>query len=326
MIKLNTIHYPVVEDINIQKELSLNILNNNELYLEVETSFLKKFSFSSLKTFSFNKDGFLCLLLDLQSKGTIAISLGETNALIDAGKLYEKLGFDITWIDLQKDGQINFDTLSKVDVDFLFISSYIMDTFVTTDLEKIKKLNSVTIISNGSAEYSCYSDVIYFDPYKLVGFNVSGVLLNNDLFEKQSIGYLDNISVYLIFKALKNQSFIYTLKNKFKKKLEEVFSEDIYFFVNPDCTLDSTLHIALQGIKARELIRTMALDEILITNGEGCSLGLSQPSRILRAMGYSEDICRNGISLSFSQEIDDIDIKKVCTLMYKRYKQIKVLM
>jgi len=325
MIKLNTIHYPLINDINISKEFSLDILKNNELYLECEKSFLKKYSYSSLKTFSFNQDGFLSLLLELKNKGSIAISLGETNALVEAGKLYEKLGFDITWINLSKDGQINFADIKKLDIQFLFISSYIMDTFIITDLAKVKELTNSTIISNATIDVSDSSDVIYFDPYKLVGFNTSGVLLSNELFETQSIGYVDNISVYLIFKALKNQNFNYTLKKKFKENLEELFGEDIYYFANSDLSLDFTLHIALRGIKARELIRTLSLDEILITNGEGCSLGLSQPSKIIQAMGYNEEISRNGISLSFAHEIDEINIEKVCKLFYRRYRQIKVL-
>jgi len=326
VIKLNTIHYPLVLDLAIPKEFSLDILKNNEMYLEIQASFLKQYSFSQLKTFSFNPDGFLSLLLELKEKGAIAISLGETNALIAAGKLYEKLGFEIIWIDLQKDGQINFDAISNLEVKFLFISSYVMDTFVKTDLEKVKKLNELTIISNATVDFSSYSDVVYFDPYKLIGFNTSGVLLHNNVLKNQVIGYLDNTSVYLIFKALNNQSFIYTLKEKFKRNLEDIFGDDIYFFVDSNITLANTLHIALKGIKARELIRTLCLDEVLITNGEGCSLGLSQPSGVIKAMGYSEDISRNGISLSFCEEVDDTNIVKVCNLMYKRYKQIKVLM
>jgi cysteine sulfinate desulfinase/cysteine desulfurase-like protein len=325
MIKLNTVHYPLIKDVNIPKEFSLDILKNNELYLEMETKFLKKFSFSTLKTFSFNKDGFLSLLFELKNKGTIAICLGETNALIEAGKFYESLGFDISWIGLNKSGQINFDDIKNLDVDFLFISSSIMDTFVKIDLENIKKLTKASIISNATIEASTKSDVLYFDPYKLTGFNTSGVLLSNELFVKQTIGYTDNISVYQIFDALNTQSFNSTLKNKFKKSLEDVFCEDIYFFVDSESTLDFTLHFALKDIKARELIRTLALDEIYITNGEGCSLGLSQPSRIIQAMGYEKEISRNGISLSFCEEIDAENIEKACKLMYKRYRQIKVL-
>ena len=325
MIKLNTVHYPLIQDINISREFSLNILNNNELYYELETKFLKKYSYSQLKTFSFNQDGFLSLLLELKHKGSIAISLGETNALVEAGKLYEKLGFDIVWIGLQKDGQVNFDEISKLDVDILFLSSYVMDTFVQTDLEEVKRLSDATVISNASIEYSTNSDLVYFDPYKLIGSNTSGVILHNNLFDAQAIGYIDTVAVYLLFNALENQKFVSTMKKNFKDSLIEIFKEDIYFFVDDNMTLDFTLHFALKDIKARELIRTLSLDEILITNGEGCSLGLSQPSKIIQAMGYSEDISRNGISLSFSEEIDDISIKKVTNLFYKKYRQIKVL-
>ena len=325
MIKLNTIHYPNIKDISIPSSFSLNILNNNELYLETKKALLKKYLFSDLKTFSFTVDGFLSLFLSLKDKGNIAISVGETNAVVQAGKLYEKLGFEIIWISLNNDGQINIEQISKLNANFLFLSSYVMDTFVKIDLEKIKTLTNAVLISNATVEYNSFSDVVYFDPYKLIGFNTSGVLLHNKLFDEQAIGYEDNIAVYLIDDALKNQKFELTQKNKFKESLEEKFKDDIYFFVDSSITLEFALHFALKGIKARELIRTLSLDEILITNGEGCSLGLSQPSKIIQAMGYSEDISRNGISFSFFENISDEDIEKTTTLMYKRYRQIKVL-
>jgi len=325
MVKLNAIHYPFVEDINIPKEYSLDILKNNELYLEKEKEFLKKYSFSHLKTFSFTKDGFLALLLELKDQGNIAISLGETNALVEAGKMYETLGFKICWIDLQKEGQINFETIQKLDLEFLFVSSYIMDTFVQTNLEKVKQVTNAQIISNATIESNSFSDAIYFDPYKLTGFNTSGVFLSHGLLQKQSMAFIDTVSVYHLFNALEKQKNVSTPKNKFKIILEELFGDDLYFFVDSDTTFDYTLHFALKHLKARELIRTLALDEILITNGEGCSLGLSQPSKIVQAMGYEEDISRNGISLSFFQELSDENIEKTCKIIHKRYKQIRIL-
>ena len=325
MIKLNTIYFPKIDDVSISKEFSLDILKNNELYFEVKKDFLKRYSFTDLTTFSFTPSGFLGLLLDLKSKGTIAISLGETNAVVEAGKMYEKLGFEIIWINLEKDGQVNFQEISNLEVSFLFISSYVMDTFVKTDLERIKNLMNSTIISNGTINVSNHSDIVYFDPYKLVGFNTSGVMLHNDLFTEQVIGYIDTVAIDLVFKALNKQKFNVTVKKRFKECLESIVDDDLYFFVDDSLTLDFTLHFALKDIKARALIRTLSLDEILITNGEGCSLGLSQPSQIIQAMGYSEEISRNGISFSFSEEISNEDIEKVTTLLYKRYRQIKVL-
>ncbi len=325
MTKLNTLQYPMVNDINISKEFAQDILKNNDEYLKQENTLLKSLGFNELKTFSFNSDGFLSLLCNLGLKGKIAISLGETNALYEAGKVYESLGFEVSWIALNKDGKVDIDSIKNLDVDFIFISSYIMDTYVKTNLENIKNLSDVTIISNGTFEISSFSDLIYFDLYKLSGFATSGVIVHNDLFEEQAIGYKDSVAVFLLQKALKNQKFESGLKHSFKTSLVKVFDDDIYFFVDSNDTFDYSLHFGLKGIKARELIRTLALDGVLITNGEGCSLGLSKPSRIIQAMGYDEDTSRNAISLSFIEKLTDEKIQNIVKLMFKRYRQIKVL-
>lgn len=325
MIKLNSHQYPRVKDLNISKEYALDILKNNDKYETLEKKFLKGFDKNSLKTFSFNKDGFLSLLCELGSKGKIAISKGESEALIEAGEFYESLGFKVFWIELLKDGKVDMKGLKDLDVDFLFISSYVMDTYIKTDIKKIKKFSNAKVISNATFKVSSDSDLIYFDPYKLSGFSTSGVILFNDELKEQTIGYKDNLSVVLIFELLEKLLFNPSVKELFRVVLEEKFGDDLYYFVDSDQTLDFTLHFGLKGIKARELIRTLALDEICITNGEGCSLGLSRPSRVIQQMGYKEEISRNAISLSFKEYMTGYELEKVIDLIYKRYKQIRIL-
>jgi cysteine desulfurase len=326
MYKLNLLQYNNMQNLHIKSELSLNILSNNEDYINIEKEFKEKYSFENINTFSFSKSGFLSLLLELNKKGKIAVSVGETQSLIDASILFEELGFEIIWIDLLKDGNVNIEKLKDLDIDFIFISSYVMDTFVQTSIENIKKLTNAKIISNASATFDKNSDVIYFDPYKLTGYFFHGLILfNEDLFEEQSIAFKDVIALYSILEALKNQKFENSIKEIFKNKLQEVLQDDIYFFVDNNQTLPFSLHFALKNIKARELIRTLALDEILITNGEGCSLGISKPSRIIQAMGYDELTSRNSISLTFTHKLEDFEIQKIVNTIAKKYKQIKVL-
>lgn len=326
MYKLNFLQYNNMQNLHIIEDLSLNILSNNETYLKLENEFKTKYSFENINSFSFCKNGFLGLLLELNKKGKIAISFGETQSLIDAGKLFESLGFEVIWLELLKDGNINLKKLENQNIDFLFLSSYVMDTFIQTSLVEIKKLTNAKIISNASANFDKNSDVIYFDSYKLTGYFLHGLILFNEkLFEEQIISQKDSLALYFILEALKNQKFEISIKEIFKEKLQNIFKNNIYFFVDNNQTLPYSLHFALKDIKARELIRTLSLDEIFITNGEGCSLGLSRPSRIIQAMQYDETTSRNALSLSFIQSLDEIQIENIVKIIEKKYKQIKVL-
>lgn len=324
MIKLNYLQYSKLKNIEISNDFSLSALTSNDEFEALNLEYKNLFGYKKLKTFSFSKEGFLGLFLEL--KGKIAISYGESEAIIEAGQLYESLGFKVTWINLNKDGKVNLKKIENENIDFLFLSSYVMDTFVKTSINDIKQLTNAKIISNASANFDKNSDAIYFDNYKLLGFNISGVLLfNENIFSLLSVGQIDSLAVKLCLDALKNQKFNYKLKAIFLEKLKEKFQENIYFFVNPNDTLQYSLHFGLKGIKARELIRTLALNKIFISNGEGCSLGLSKPSRIIQNMGYDELTSRNSISFSFVDEMSEEDIEKVVNTVYLKYKQIKVL-
>jgi cysteine desulfurase len=326
LTKLNSLQYKNMQNLHISSDLSLGILKNNNEFESLTKEFKSKYSFGNLKTFSFDKDSFLGLLLELNKQGSIAISVGETHALIEAGKAFEELGFKLIWIDLNKDGKVNMEQIKNSNTDFLFLSSYVMDTFVKTNIQEIKKQTKAKIISNASANFDKNSDVIYFDSYKLTGFSSAGVLLFDDeLFSEQSIGFINTIAVYTIFEALKTQVFERSVQKIFKEKLQNTFKDDIYFFVDSSDVLEYTLHFALKNIKAREMIRTLGLNEIHITNGEGCSLGLSQPSRIIQAMGYDELTSRNALSLTFTEILSEEEVEKIVNIFAKKYRQIIVL-
>lgn len=326
MYKLNILQYNKMQNISLEDSYSLSILDNNDKYFLFEKNFLKKYDKDKMISFSFSKDGFLSMLLFLNKKGKIAISKGESQSIIDAVLEFENLGFEIVWIDLQKDGNINYNQIKSQKFDFIFISSYIMDTFVKIDLQKVKEYSKAKIISNASADFDKTSDAVYFDMYKLSSYALSSSMLFKDgLFKEQYIAFKDTIALNILSKVLKNQKFNFELKNIFKEKLEEVFKDDIYFFIDNKQSLEYSLHFALKDIKARELIRTLVLDGIYITNGEGCSLGLSKPSRIIQQMGYEEDISRNSISLSFNKEYSKEEVNSIVNTMFIRYKQIKIL-
>ncbi|RXI48314.1 cysteine desulfurase [Malaciobacter mytili] len=323
MYKLNFLLYPNVQNYHITKESSLNILDDNDTFNKLKKEFLFKYKFENLKTIDFSKWGILGLFLEL--KGEIAVSLGESQAIIDAALEYEKLGFNITWLTLNKQGTVNLDNLKLKKFDYIFISSYVMDTFVKINLEEIKSISNAKIVSNASAHFDKTSDIVIFDCYKICGYTSCAIILYNNEFQEQNLANIDALAIYLCFENLKTQNFNISNKKLFIEQLKKNFKEDLYFFVDTQETLPYTLHFGLKNIKAREMIRTLALSNIFITNGEGCSLGLSRPSRVIQAMGYDELTSRNAISLSFCEEYSLEEIEKIAKFFYKKYKQIRLL-
>jgi hypothetical protein len=90
-------------------------------------------------------------------------------------------------------------------------------------------------------------------------------------------------------------------------------------------TLPNTLLIRLRGIKARTLVQALKIDEIAITNGEGCSLDLFTPSFIVQSYGFSEDEAREAISLSWAADTDENALLNALKTLLFRYLQIRRL-
>lgn len=322
MIQLNFLQYPHVANTQISSNLSLQALHTNEVALSHIQQLKTNFGFAFLKGFAFTKEGFLGLFLSLQGK--ISVSLGESQAVIEAAHAYKTLGFELEFIALKRNGELDYENIKPCD--YAFVSSYIMDTFVKVDLQKVKTLSGAKLISNISATLDkTLADAIYFDSYKLTGFATTSLLLHQGIFAEEYLGQIDTISVYLLLKAIENFTPQTQFKKVFETRLNETFKENIYYFVHPNETLEYTLHFGLKGIKARQIIRTLSLDEIYVSNGEGCSLGLAKPSRVLQDMGYEEHEARWALSLNFSQRLSQEEINQFVQTLARKYRQIKAL-
>ncbi|WP_321778576.1 cysteine desulfurase [Sulfurimonas sp.] len=324
MYKLNSLNYAQASSLNISKDLSIQTLSSNIELDKLKTELKNRFNFSSIHSFSFCKSGFLGLMLEIRED--IAVSLGESEAIIEAAKEYEKLGFGVSYIDILKDGNINYDTIKSCSNAYMFISAYIIDTFVKIDLKKVKNNFNGKIISNISPTLDAsFCNIAYFDIYKLSGYFTHSVLLHNDVFEEQNISSIDAIGLKIICNETAKEKETITYKNSFIKELRKSLKDDIFFFVDNNLTLTNVVHFGLKGIKARQVIRNLSLANIFVTNGEGCSLGLSKPSRILQEMGYCEIDSRQAFSLSFCQNFNEEQTSFIVSKISKSYRQIKAL-
>ena len=324
MYKLNYLNYPEAKDLSVSRTLSIEALSSNVEFENLSKNLTSRFNFSCLHSFSFSKEGFLGLMLEL--KADIAVSLGESEAVVQAAELYSSLGFNVRYISLMPDGTIDYEEINALKLKYLFVSPYIIDTFVKVDLKKVKELFSGTVISNISATLDATNcDVSYFDVYKLSGYFTHSVLLHNELFAEQNLASIDTVGLKLISDTVNKGIEIISCKHEFLKILKETIKDDLIFYVDADATLNNVVHFGLKGIRAREVIRNLSLENIFVTNGEGCSLGLSRPSRIIKIMGYTELQSRQALSLSFCKNLSSDEILYVVSKISKSCRQIKAL-
>ncbi|MGM0533613.1 MAG: cysteine desulfurase [Campylobacterota bacterium] len=322
-MKLNTLQYNP-RDVECDTAFSLDALSSNENLHTMYQQIQHEYGYKSFATFSMNAQSFCMLMMELP--GTVGVSLGETYTVTEGAKMAQELGKKIVWIGLNKEGFVEQSRL-RVRLDYIFISPCVIDTFVLCDLAKVKEKTGAKLFCNQSftGDFQ-YADFAFFDVYKLSGFGNQCVLLFNDTLPEPPLHQLDLTALQAAFDAKRGQHFgTAQTKKLFVQALQEHFANDLFFFVDGQHTLPGTLHFGLKDIKARELIKTLALEDILISNGEGCSLGLSRPSKTIAHMGYSDKECSMAFVIDFDKDYSQREIEKVVQTIAKRYRMIKAL-
>lgn len=276
---------------------------------------------------------FLDYLIPQNSK--IAASSKLSYFCMEAVRLLEAKGREIVYVAANKDGSLSKESLSaakKSGAEYLFCAAVDEDTFFVEDMgvaaEFFEPQKTILDISN-SVKKTDFPKVLaaMFWGYKLGGFKSSGVALCND----PKAARLDGIDL-TVYAHLKSAYEAYVFdaniskaRDAFVLELQKLLGDDIFLFVSPSKCLSNSAYVGFKGIKARDFIRTLALENIFVTNGELCSLAMSKPSRILSGLGYSEDESRNAISFSFGS----LGVDEVAHLSSKiafKYRQIKAIM
>lgn len=312
MIKLNSFFQPTPKTIELHSGHSLNPFFENSLG-RLKDNLRDYYGFRSLRTFSFTPDGIFSLLSSLNGK--VAVSVGESQYIIDGAKRFKESGGDVEFV--------GFDFSDDSKFDYLFISPVVVDTFEVRDLKGFSKTK---IISNLSfSREKTQSDFVLLDSLKIAGIGNFGAILFNEAFEENTLLETDIIGLEILQRATQALEDLKETKDLLLKSFQDELGENLDFFLSPTLTHNNTLHIRLKGIKARELIRSLSLEDIVISNGERCSLGLSNPSRVIGEMGFSESESREAITLSFEERFSEEDVSKIVKTISKKFRQIKAL-
>jgi cysteine desulfurase len=72
--------------------------------------------------------------------------------------------------------------------------------------------------------------------------------------------------------------------------------------------LANNLNLTIDGVQGETILLNLDMADIAASAGSACTTGNSQPSHVLKAMGFSDDRCRTSIRLTVGRCNDEEQI------------------
>lgn len=267
--------------------------------------------------------------------GSLAYSSKLSYFLDGAVSLLKAQGVETLCVPADIDGSLNKESLEKLSKDknrYLLCAVVDEDTFFIENMEETTALfpkeRIIADISNAAKkiEPDKYRAALIWG-YKLGSLKRSGVYATDEI----CAASLDSIDL-AAYSHLQEAFCAYeynddpAVKKSFIEALQKTVKEGFSAFVDPVKTLNNAVYCRFEGIKARDFIRALALENIFTTNGELCSLALSKPSKILQSLGYKEDEAREGLSVSFEPSVTANEAEYLGSRIGFRYLQIRAIL
>ena len=132
---------------------------------------------------------------------------------------------------------------------------------------------------------------------------------------------------------------IYSMANQFKRVCEDrksvyeclsdmkyCFLENLEFehIVNGYIvSIPSVISLQIPGIDANKLLTLLDMDGICVSAGSACSTGENKPSRILKAIGLSDEAARSTIRISLDESLTQDELYAAISSLNKNVKTLK---
>ncbi len=273
----------------------------------------------------------------------------EHKAVLDTCKHLEKLGFDVTYLKVDKHGLIDLNELQNVITDkTILVSIMFANNEIGTiqPIEAIGKIcNKLGVLFHTDATQAigkipvdvvkCNIDLLSLTGHKLHGPKGTGALyiknkspkinLNPQTFgggQEKGLraGTLNVPGIVGLGKACEielnemadENKRINILRDKLQNKITSAL-DDVYVNGHPQNRLPNNLNISFKYVDSDSLM--MSMKEIAVSTGSACSSASVEASHVLNAIGLSEDLkrctIRFGLSRFTTEEEIDYTINKV---------------
>ncbi|WP_026837190.1 cysteine desulfurase family protein [Gillisia sp. JM1] len=282
----------------------------------------------------------------------------EHNAILDTMQALENEGFQITYLDVDAEGNIDLKELEN-DITAKTILVCLMlannETGLIHPMKQIEKIvhsKGVKLMSDitqavGKIPVDLKElnlDLAIFSSHKLYGPKGVGALYinkKNKVEVDQSVfgggqekgirpGTLNVTGIVgfgkaaeIVFSEMKEESIrLSELRDKLEALLEEI--EDIAINSKNSDRLPNTTNVSFENIDGNQLLRK--LNNLAVSRGSACTSNLINPSHVLKAMGLSDELALSSIRISLGRNTTLADIKFAAEEIKNTVHQLKKAM
>ena len=296
---------------------------------------------------------------NLRLKKHLVTTKIEHPSVYEVFKYYENIGFEVDYLNVDKDGFINLEELEnmvKEDTVIVSIGAVNSETGAIQDLKKISE-----IIQKKNKDTYFHTDFVQglgctnikFDKIPVDAITVSGhkiyapkgigaiyinkrVKISNVIFGSNAengivkrtmpteliLAFAKAVEI-LTKEEKKEMNHSQKLKEMFANKISEEI-QDIKFnsLLDSGKSSPKVLNVSFNGVKGEVLTHFLGMYQIYVSTGSACSSKKGN-SRILEVMGLNQSELDGAIRFSFSKDNTEEEIKKVVKKLKESVERIR---
>ena len=276
-----------------------------------------------------------------KGRHVITSSIEHPAVLEPCGFIEKELGFDVTYLPVDKYGVVDPDELKdSIRKDTILIS--IM--FANNETGTIQPIKEIAKIARGNKIYfhtdavqvlgklpidveDLGIDLCSFSGHKVYGPKGIGAMYlrkgvnivpfqHGGHHERNKRAGTENVpgivgfgkAVEIAYRDMKkNDAYLKKLTKKMWEGLNKELKE-IYLNGHPENRLSSTLNISFRYIEGESMVLNFDMKGIYASTGSACTSGSLEPSHVLTAMGVPPDMAQGSVRFSFGYENTEEDV------------------
>ncbi|AFZ55097.1 aminotransferase class V-fold PLP-dependent enzyme [Cyanobacterium aponinum UTEX 3222] len=281
----------------------------------------------------------------------------EHRAVIEPCEYLQSLGFEITFLPVEKNGLLNLELLTKTireDTILVSVMTANNEIGVIQDIEKIGAIcrENEVIFHTDSAQaigkipldvQKMNVDLMSFTAHKIHGIKGIGALYiraknprvniasqiqgggqergyrSGTLCTPQIVGFAEAINIALKEMEQENQRQK-NLRDYLWQELKQL--DGIYLNGDLNQRLAGNLNISVEGVNGSALLLALQ-SQIAVSSGSACSSTSTKPSHVLKALGYSDELARASLRFGIGRFNTFEEIKETASFTLQTIKTLR---